>query len=137
MVRGAHPASSAVYNLELEGQAQAWIEVVTGEPFEGEFAEEIRDGRRLCNLINVIKPGSVRRVNNSRMPFKQMENTSNFLKACRTIGVPEYSLFETVDLFELKDLGLVVKCLVSLVSSPKNNENCSQISNALSTLVLL
>lgn len=114
MVRGTNPASSAVYNIELEAQAQAWIEGVTGEAFQGEFAEELRDGRRLCNLVNAIKPGFVRRVNNSPgMPFKQMENISNFLKACRAVGVPEYSLFETVDLFELKDLGIVVKCLVS------------------------
>lgn len=114
MVRGTNPTSSAVYSIELEAQAQAWIEEVTGEAFQGEFAEELRDGRRLCNLVNAIKPGFVRRVNNSPgMPFKQMENISNFLKACRVVGVPEYSLFETVDLFELKDLGLVVKCLVS------------------------
>ena len=43
-----------------------------------------------------------------------MENVSNFLKACRAVGVAEYSLFETVDLYEGKDLGLVVRCLVSL-----------------------
>lgn len=114
MVRGTNPTSSAVYSIELEAQAQTWIEEVTGEAFQGEFAEELRDGRRLCNLVNAIKPGFVRRVNNSPgMPFKQMENISNFLKACRVVGVPEYSLFETVDLFELKDLGIVVKCLVS------------------------
>lgn len=112
MVRRANPAVSAAKSAELETQAQAWIEGVTGEVFEGEFGEELRDGRRLCNLINAIKPGSVRRVNDSRMPFKQMENVSNFLKACRAVGVPEYSLFETVDLFELKDVGLVVMCLV-------------------------
>lgn len=41
-----------------------------------------------------------------------MENISNFIRGCRAIGVPEYSLFETVDLFEGKDIGLVVKCLV-------------------------
>lgn len=28
------------------------------------------------------------------MPFKQMENVSNFLKSCRTLGVAEHSLFE-------------------------------------------
>lgn len=42
----------------------------------------------------------------------QMENVSNFLKACRAVGVAEHSLFETVDLYEGKDLGLVVRCLV-------------------------
>lgn len=113
MVRSDIPASSAVYSLDLEAQAQSWIEDVTGEAFQGNFAEELRDGRRLCNLMNVVRPGTVRRVNKSPgMPFKQMENISNFLKGCRAVGVPEYSLFETVDLFELKDLGLVVKCLV-------------------------
>lgn len=44
--------------------------------------------------------------------FAQMENVSNFLKACRAVGVAEHSLFETVDLYEGKDLGLVVRCLV-------------------------
>lgn len=112
--RGAPAANAGIYSPELEAQAQQWIEAVTGEPFKGSFEDELRDGRRLCLLINEIRPGLVRKVNDSRMPFKQMENVSNFLKACRAVGVPEYSLFETVDLFELKDLGLVVKCLVSL-----------------------
>lgn len=44
----------------------------------------------------------------------QMENISNFLKACRAVGVAEHSLFETVDLYEGKDIGLVVRCLVRL-----------------------
>lgn len=114
--RGTGASNAGAYSPELEAQAQQWIESVTGEPFEGIFAEELRDGRRLCLLINEIRPGLVRKVNNSKMPFKQMENVSNFLKACRTVGVPEYSLFETVDLFELKDIGLVIKCLVSPVS---------------------
>ena len=103
----------ATYDHQAEREAQDWIEDVTGEPFVDEFAEELKNGRRLCELINIIKPGAVRRVNDSRMPFKQMENISNFLKACRVVGVAEHSLFETVDLFEGKDLGLVVRCLVS------------------------
>lgn len=107
----------ANYDFESEHEAQEWIEAVTGEPFADEFGEELRNGKRLCVLINAIKPGAVRKVNDSRMPFKQMENVSNFLKACRAVGVAEYSLFETVDLFEGKDLGLVVRCLVSLCFS--------------------
>lgn len=124
--RVATSATSGTYSADLEGQAQAqqWIEQVTGESFEGVFADELRDGRRLCLLINGIKPGSVKRVNASKMPFKQMENISSFLKACRSVGVPEYSLFETVDLFELKDLGLVVKCLVSGMCSYKQASMC-------------
>jgi hypothetical protein len=48
------------------------------------------------------------------MPFKQMENISNFLKACRGLGVAEHDLFETVDLYEEKDLGVVVTCIHAL-----------------------
>lgn len=103
----------ANYDFDSEREAQDWMEAVTGEPFADEFGEELRNGKKLCLLINAIKPGAVRKVNDSRMPFKQMENISNFLKACRAVGVAEYSLFETVDLFEGKDLGLVVRCLVS------------------------
>ena len=64
--------------------------------------------------VNRIKPGTIRRVETSKMPFKQMENISNFLKACRTLGVAEHDLFETVDLFEGKDLGVVVTCIHAL-----------------------
>lgn len=102
----------ANYDYGAEKEAQEWIEAVTGERFSEDFGEELRNGRRLCLLINAIKPGAVRKVNDSRMPFKQMENISNFLKACRAVGVAEHSLFETVDLFEGKDLGLVVRCVV-------------------------
>lgn len=40
-----------------------------------------------------------------------------FGQACRSLGVAEHSLFETVDLFENKDLGLVVRCVFALGSS--------------------
>ena len=118
MVRYERSPSSSGYSVELEAEAQAWVEEVTEEPFRAGFGEELRDGRRLCQLMNIIKPGSIRRINNSAIPFKQMENVSNFIKSCRAVGVPEYSLFETVDLFELKDVGIVVKCLVSEVAAP-------------------
>lgn len=61
--------------------AQGWIETITKEPCAGPFGEALRNGVLLCKLVNCISPGSVKRVNESRMPFKQMENISNFLKA--------------------------------------------------------
>lgn len=52
--------------------------------------------------------------NVSTLAFKQMENISLFLRACRQLGVAEHSLFETVDLYEMKDLNVVVTCLYAL-----------------------
>ncbi|CAM9693233.1 unnamed protein product [Chrysoparadoxa australica] len=105
---------AANYDYAAEEKAQQWIEGVTGEAVEGGFGPGLKDGVLLCKLLNGIKAGTVKRINASKMPFKQMENVSSFLKACRVLGVPEHSLFETVDLFEEKDLGLVVQCLFAL-----------------------
>jgi hypothetical protein len=49
-----------------------------------------------------------------------MENISNFLKASRTLGLAEHDLFETVDLFEAKDLGVVVSCIHALGRTVQN-----------------
>ena len=43
-----------------------------------------------------------------------MENISSFLRACRVLGVSEHDLFETVDLYEEKSMGLVVQCIFAL-----------------------
>lgn len=102
------------YDLAAETQVKEWITAVTGDPFGPSFGDSLKDGRILCNLINRIRPGTVKKVESSSMPFKQMENISNFLKGCRTLGIPEHDLFETVDLYEQKDMGVVVICLCTL-----------------------
>uniref|UniRef100_K3WZS5 Calponin-homology (CH) domain-containing protein n=1 Tax=Globisporangium ultimum (strain ATCC 200006 / CBS 805.95 / DAOM BR144) TaxID=431595 RepID=K3WZS5_GLOUD len=103
------------YDYEMEDEARAWIEAVSGMAIGDEFGEGLRDGVILCTLVNKIHPDIVKRIETkSKMPFKLMENVSSFLRACRTMGVSEFDLFETVDLFELKDLGHVVRCIFAL-----------------------
>lgn len=77
MVRAEAPISSAGYGSNLQSQAQVWIEGVTGQAFQGEFEDCLRDGVKLCELINKIKPGTVRRVNSYKegQKFKQVCNT--------------------------------------------------------------
>ena len=48
------------------------------------------------------------------MPFKQMENISNYLQACNALGVPTYDQFQTVSLFENKDMMQVLTNLQAL-----------------------
>lgn len=90
------------YDHNAEKLVRDWIEAVSGEKVEGGFGPALKNGQILCKLINAIKPGSVKKIETSAMPFKQMENISNFLRACRALGVREYELFETVDLYEEK-----------------------------------
>ena len=101
--------AAAKYDYDAEEEAQEWIEQIIHERFPTNFADSLKDGQILCRLINCIKPNTIPRISNSNMPFKQMENVSKFLRACRTLGVAEFNLFETVDLYEQKDLGVVVQ----------------------------
>ncbi|GMG17655.1 unnamed protein product [Phytophthora fragariaefolia] len=110
------------YDYDMEKEARAWLESISELQIGDDFGEGLRDGVVLCTVANKIHPGVVRRVETkSKMPFKLMENVSAFLKACRVMGVNEFDLFETVDLFELKDLGNVVRCVFALGRAVQRN----------------
>ncbi|KAJ6242839.1 muscle-specific protein [Anaeramoeba flamelloides] len=106
----------AKFNPELEQQALNWIMDITGES-GFEKTADLKNGVALCKLVNAIKPGSVRRINNSKFPFKMMENVNNFLLACEKLGVPKHDLFMTVDLYEEKNIPLVIGSIHSLGSA--------------------
>merc|ERR1719145_165098 len=75
------------------------------------MAKWLKRGEGLCALANAIKPGSVTGVSNSSMPFNQMENIKKFLGMARGIGMNESSMFSTPDLFEEKNMAIVVTFL--------------------------
>lgn len=77
-------------------RAQEWVEAVIGRSLEGSFAEALKDGQGLCCLVNKIRPGTIARIETSTSPFKQMANISSFIRGCKTLGVRETSLFETL-----------------------------------------
>lgn len=51
--------------------------------------------------------------------YFQMENIQNFLAFCQNYGVPKTAIFQTVDLFEGRNLPQVVSCLQVLGSEVK------------------
>lgn len=61
-----------------------------------------------------MQPGIIKRVQESKMAFKCMENINSFLEAAKTFGVPSQELFQTVDLWERQNLNSVVICLQAL-----------------------
>ncbi|KAJ6648952.1 Muscle-specific protein 20 [Pseudolycoriella hygida] len=97
-------------------EAQEWIEAILGLGFPaGESYEDVlKDGQVLCRLINKIKPGSVAKINESGGQFKMMENINNFQKALKAYGVPDQDVFQTVDLYEKKDISQVTNTLFAL-----------------------
>jgi hypothetical protein len=95
-----------------------WIEAVTEKKLtypEGEalrdqqdFGDLLRNGTMLCELINQLSPGSVKKINTMNAPFKQRENIEMFLKGCENYGLKAQDLFQVNDLFESKNLYMVV-----------------------------
>ena len=43
-----------------EREAREWIEAVTGEKLEGTLQEALKSGVVLCNLLNTVKPDTVK-----------------------------------------------------------------------------
>ena len=95
-------------------EAREWIEAVTGTQLEGTLQEALKSGVVLCNLLNKLKPGSVKPPSNKRLPFSMMENIAAYVAACKALGVAEEDLFLTADLYENHDLKAVVLNIHSL-----------------------
>uniref|UniRef100_U5EYQ9 Transgelin n=1 Tax=Corethrella appendiculata TaxID=1370023 RepID=U5EYQ9_9DIPT len=107
------------YSEELAQESLEWIKEITGEPINtsgdmDNFFEVLKDGVLLCNLVNCIVEGSVKKINTSKMAFKCMENISAFLEVAKKLGVPPQETFQSVDLWERQNLNSVVICLQSL-----------------------
>jgi len=112
--------SQAKFSIERALAALEWMEAVVGRPTEGEmndqydFAQKLKDGIFLCELINALKPGAVKKVNTMKAPFKQRENIEMYLKGCESYGLKTQDLFQVNDLYENKNLYMIVDNLYAL-----------------------
>ncbi len=102
----------------------------------GPIEEVLRDGTVLCRwinstelnwfygfinfskilkrLINKLKPGSIPKIHTTGGQFKIMENMENFQKAIMRYGVPDLDVFQTVDLYEKRNIPQVVHSIMAL-----------------------
>jgi len=99
------------YSPELEQGAKTWIRKLLGDETlftKDSLANELKSGTLFCKIINTIQPNIIPRVNTSKFPYAQMENIGNYLKACVSMGLPKTDLFDTPDLYDKKNLNLVI-----------------------------
>ncbi|KAJ3363414.1 Transgelin, partial [Kappamyces sp. JEL0680] len=102
------------YSPERELQAREWLEKVAGEPrSELSFQEWLKDGSILLKAAIALGLSQAK-VNASKMAFKQMENINNFLLAMDAVGVRKSEQFQTVDLYEGKNIAAVVDSVWAL-----------------------
>lgn len=99
---------------------KSWIfvSVLNEEQPRESLIESLKSGVTLCKVANKLKaadePSGIIKWKESKMPFVQMEQISQFLTFARSYGVPEDELFQTVDLFEEKDPAIVYQTLKSV-----------------------
>ena len=100
----------------MKNEILDWIERVNGEkiPRDQPFEKVLKDGVILCNLANKYIPGSVKRINKKGSNFQLMENHAAFQKFMKKFGVPDDEIFQTVDLFEARNIKQVCLSLSAL-----------------------
>ncbi|XP_044080187.1 LIM and calponin homology domains-containing protein 1 isoform X9 [Neovison vison] len=80
-------------------EAQKWIEQVTGRSFgDKDFRTGLENGILLCELLNAIKPGLVKKINRLPTPIAGLDNIILFLRGCKELGLRESQLFDPSDL---------------------------------------
>ncbi|XP_035176390.1 LIM domain only protein 7 isoform X15 [Oxyura jamaicensis] len=108
-------------------EARRWLETVTGKSFgTKDFRAALENGVLLCDLINKIKPGIVKKINRLSTPIAGLDNINVFLKACENIGLKEAQLFHPGDLQDLSNRVTV-----------KPEETNRRVKNVLITLYWL
>ncbi|XP_072478367.1 LIM domain only protein 7 isoform X21 [Notamacropus eugenii] len=108
-------------------EAQRWVEAVTEKNFENkDFRASLENGILLCDLINKLKPGIIKKINRLSTPIAGLDNINVFLKACEKIGLKEAQLFHPGDLQDLSNRVTV-----------KQEETDRRVKNVLITLYWL
>uniref|UniRef100_A0A3P9KZA6 Transgelin n=1 Tax=Oryzias latipes TaxID=8090 RepID=A0A3P9KZA6_ORYLA len=113
------------YDPDLEQRLVDWIVSQCGgnlekpQPGKENFQKWLMDGTILCRLINSLFPRGkepIKKIPETQMAFKQMEKISQFLQAAEAYGVTTTDIFQTVDLWEGKDMAAVQRTLMALGS---------------------
>lgn len=108
------------YDPQKEEDLRLWIQDVTGKQVGENFMESLKNGVLLCELINVLQPGSVRKISQSTQNWHQLENIGNFVRAITEYGLRPDDIFEANDLFENTNYTQVQSTLLALTGMAKS-----------------
>ncbi|XP_074653763.1 muscle-specific protein 20-like isoform X2 [Tubulanus polymorphus] len=132
-----HAANSALaskYDPNHERDVIDWVQNLLSielKPGMTEMKNQLLNGQILVKLVKRIFEGTPQlpakaanfkfKLNESDAPFKKMENINNFLKAIEFYGVPKTGLFQTVDLYEGRNMTQVLNSILQLGSEAQRH----------------
>ncbi|XP_069131087.1 LIM domain only protein 7-like isoform X3 [Argopecten irradians] len=85
-------------------ETERWICAVTRKKFQypDDFRKSLENGVLLCELLNTIKPGCIKRINKLPGPIAGLDNINVYLQTCRnSFHLNEAHLFDCTDLEDL------------------------------------
>ncbi|XP_060064832.1 LIM and calponin homology domains-containing protein 1-like [Ylistrum balloti] len=85
-------------------ETERWISAVTRKKFQypDDFRKSLENGVLLCELLNTIKPGVIKRINKLPGPIAGLDNINVYLQTCRnSFQLTEAHLFDCTDLEDL------------------------------------
>eukprot|EP00105_Crassostrea_gigas_P028690 XP_011450424.1 PREDICTED: transgelin-2 isoform X10 [Crassostrea gigas] len=134
MDRALSSKMGAKYDPQAEAEVRHWFKQLLNEDIgEGSMTVEknLKDGILLIKLLQKLyegtpnKPAACDKIklkfNTSQAPFKQMENIELFLKGANAYGVPDNSLFQTVDLYEGRNMAMVIATILQVGTEAQRN----------------
>lgn len=132
-----HRKINAKYSPELEQEARQWLEQLLGKPLvegadpneplgETAIQDALKDGVILCEAVNVLKPGAVKKIHRvtsgPMKQFRDMENIGNFLSAIEQYGVVKVDQFQTANLTDRRNnMAMVINTIHALGRAAQKN----------------
>jgi hypothetical protein len=121
---------AARYDPETEAEVIGWFKALSVnenlKPGMREVEKQLRNGQDLIKLAAAVQQGTPNcpekakkmrlKANTQNAPFKQMENVQTFVTFCENYGVPKSGTFQTVDLYEGRNMAQVLNCIQILGS---------------------
>ena len=99
------------------GEAKEWIEDVIQQPIPPivQLEEALRDGVTLAEIVQALNPARpVRIFRNPKLQFRHIDNIAVFFNYMNEVELPETFHFETIDLYEKKNIPKVIYCIHAL-----------------------
>ncbi|XP_052792746.1 LIM and calponin homology domains-containing protein 1-like isoform X3 [Mya arenaria] len=85
-------------------ETERWIQAITRKKFEyaDDFRKSLGNGVLLCELLNNLQAGTIKRINKLPGAIAGLDNVNVFLAACeKTFGLKPTQLFDSSDLEDL------------------------------------
>lgn len=103
------------YDVKLEVEVREWIEAVLGRKLEGAtFRESLMDGTVVCELVNRLVPGTIKKIHKSPLVLFRRENFGFFQNACVKLGCKESETAVFEDVYDDRNMGLFLVNIMAL-----------------------